>query len=312
MSQSQEPSVSSPSADGPDARKGFMAALGAYAIWGGLPLLFKTVATINPVMVVASRVIWSMFFVGAIVAGRGNLGDLKSAWKSKAAVRGIIISTVLLGGNWLILVWAVSHDYVLEVSFGYFINPLLSVVLGIVFLGERLNRLQTLSALIAVVGVVVQAVGIGGLPMVSLSLATSFAIYGFIRKTVPVGSAAGLLAETLILFPFAIAYLAYIFITQGLGPYGDPVLFFWLVMIGPVTSMALIFFAYAARQLPLSLIGMIQYIAPSAHFFMAIWLFGEAINLMQLFSFGLIWLSLAVYTFDSLKRGSARRRADVR
>lgn len=311
MSQMPEPSANSASADAPDVRNGLIASLATYITWGGFPLLFKMVATVSPVIVICSRVIWSMVFVGMVVSGRGGLGELKAALRSKAAIRGILASTALLGGNWLVFIWAVANDYVLQVSFAYFITPLISVVLGVVLLSERLNRVQTVSVVIATIGIVVQAFGIGNLPFVSLWLAVSFGVYAFIRKTVPVGSIAGLLAETLILFPFAVGYMIYFFVTQGWGPYGDPWLFFWLVMTGPITSIGLIMFAYGARQLPLTTIGMIQYITPSIHFFLAIWLFGETINPIQLFSFGLIWLSVAVFTFDMIRRGSVRRRASV-
>jgi len=290
----------------PDRRMGVVAALGSYGTWGFFPILFRALDGINPLTVVAHRVIWSFVLVGAILAGRGRLGEVKAVFSSWASARGILISSTLLAANWLIFVWAVDSEKVLEVSFGYFINPLISVAIGVVLLGERMNRIQWISISMAAVAIGIQAVGLSGLPYVSLSLALLFGFYGYFRKTVNVGSAAGLFVETLVLLPVALAYLAYTFVVGGLGPHGNPMSMGLLILTGPATSWALILFVYAARRLPLSTMGMFQYIAPSLHFFLAIWLFGEALNLVQLLSFALIWVSLAVYSYDSFRRRSSK------
>ena len=289
-------------------RLGVFAALASYGTWGFFPILFRALDGINPVTVVANRVVWSFVLVGAILTGRGRLGEVRAVFSSWASARGILISSTLLAANWLIFVWAVDNEKVLEVSFGYFINPVISIAIGMVLLGERLNRIQLISVAIAAVAIAIQAVGLSGLPFVSLSLALLFGFYGYFRKTVKVGSAAGLFVETLVLMPVAVAYLGYTIVTGGLGPHGDPVSLGLLILTGPATSWALILFVYAARRLPLSTMGMFQYIAPSLHFIVAIVLFGEALNPVQLLSFALIWVSLSVYSFDSFQRRSGKTK----
>lgn len=289
--------------------RGALAAIGAYGSWGLFPLLFRQLDAVNPVAVVANRVVWSFILVGAILTSRGRLGEVRAALSTPATLRGIALSAILLAINWLVFVWGVHADRVIEVSFGYFINPLVSIAIGMVLLGERMNRLQWIAIFVATVAVAVQGLGLSGLPVVSLTLAFSFGFYGYIRKMVPVGSAIGLFIETLVLLPVAVAYLAFTMVGQGLGPYADPWLAFWLVMTGPATSVALILFAYGARRLPLSAIGMFQYIAPSMHFLLAVYAFGEPLNGTQLFSFGLIWLSLGIYSWDSFKRRPRSKRA---
>lgn len=292
-----------------DGRSGVLAAVSAYGIWGFFPILFRLLEAVNPFAVVAHRVIWSFLLVGGILVNRGRMGEVRAALRTWPAARGILISAVLLSVNWVVFVWAVESDRVLEVSFGYFINPLVSVAIGMILLAERLNRRQTVSIMIALVAIGIQALGLKGLPVVSLTLACSFGFYGYFRKTVNVGSAPGLFVETLVLLPVALAYLGYLVVSQGPGAMADPVTFLLLVLTGPATSGALILFAFAARRLPLSMMGMFQYIAPSMHFLIAIWLFGEPINGTQLVSFGLIWVSLAVYSHDSMQRRRRSRAA---
>lgn len=285
-----------------DRRAGVLAALGAYGVWGFFPVLFRALDSVNPVAVVANRIVWSFVLVGAILWQRGRMGEVTAVFRNWASLRGIIFSALLIAVNWLVFVWAVDDGRVLQVSFGYFINPLVSVAIGMALLGERLNRWQAIAIGVAVVAVGIQAAGLGEFPLVSMTLAVSFGFYGYFRKTVQVGSAPGLFVETLVLLPVAAGYIIFTLVTEGAGPYGDLWLLFLLVLTGPATSGALILFAYAARRLPLSLMGMFQYIAPSIHFVIAIWWFGEPFNLVQLLSFALIWVSLAIYTGNSYSR----------
>lgn len=281
---------------------GAVAALSAYASWGLFPLLFRLLDAVNPLAVVANRVVWSFFFVGAVLSSRQRMGEVASALRSPKAVRALALSAFLLALNWLIFVWGVHADRVLEISFGYFINPLVSIAIGMVLLGERMNRVQLAAVGVAIVAVALQSVGLNGLPIVSLTLAFSFGFYGYIRKTVAVGSAAGMFVETLVLLPIAVVYIGYTLAVGGIGPYGDLWLLFLLILTGPATSGVLIMFAYGARRLPLSAIGMLQYIAPSMHFLLAVYAFGEPLNATQLVSFVLIWFSLAIYSWDTFNR----------
>jgi len=215
----------------------------------------------------------------------------------------MIISAVLLAANWLVYVWAVETNQVLEASFGYFINPLVNVAIGMVLLGERQNRWQTVAIAVACVAIVVQAMGLGRIPWVALALAFSFGFYGYFRKTAKVGSATGLFVETLVLAPLALGYLAFTFVRDGnIGPLADPATLGLLALSGPATAMPLLLFAFAVQRLRLTTIGMLQYIGPSIQFLLAIFVLNESINVTQLLSFGLIWLSLIIYSADSVMR----------
>ncbi len=280
---------------------GVMAAFGAYGSWGLFPLMFRLLDGISSPVIVAHRVVWALIFVGIILKWNGRFGEVAAALKNRRILMLITLSAALLAANWLIFIWAVETDRVLEISLGYFINPLVNVALGMAFLGEKQNRWQWLAIVIAIIAMLVQSVGLGAFPLVSVSLALVFGVYGYLRKTVNVGSAPGLFVETLIMAPVALAYLAYTFLSVGAGAQADPVKLIYLVLTGPATALALLMFAYGARRLRLTTIGMIQYIAPSMHFVTAVFLFKEPINAIQLLSFAMIWISLGIFSFDSLR-----------
>ncbi len=283
-----------------ERRNGALAAIGAYGIWALIPVLFRLLVAVSPLMIVMHRIIWSFLLVGAVLWQRRRFGEVGKALSMPAVRRGMIASAVLLTTNWLIFVWGVNNDKVLEASFGYFINPLVSVAIGMVLLRERLSRGQTVALAIALVAVAIMATAISGLPLVSLGLAFSFGFYGYFRKTVAVGSVPGLFVETLVALPFALAYLFFSVLTEGPGPLSDPWLLFWLIFTGPATAIPLILFAYGSKRMKLASIGMFQYIAPSGQFLLAIFAFGEPLNVTQLISFALIWVSLIVFSADSL------------
>jgi chloramphenicol-sensitive protein RarD len=286
-----------------ERRSGFSAGLGAYILWGFLPLLFHLLEAVDPVSIVANRTVWSLLFVGAILIAGRRIGEVKAALRDPATVRSMLISSVLLAANWLIYVWAVHAGQVLEGSFGYFINPLVNVAIGMVFLGERQNRWQMVSIGIAVVAIAIQWLGIGRVPFIALGLALSFGFYGFFRKTAKVASTSGLFVETLILIPLAVLYLCWTFWQQGgPGPQGEPHNLLLLLLTGPATAVPLLLFAFAVQRLRLTTIGMLQYVGPSIQFLVAIFMLNEPINAIQLVSFGLIWLSLIVYSADSVLR----------
>ena len=287
--------------------QGVVAALGAYGIWGLFPLMFRLLDEVSPPVIVAHRVIWSLVFVGIILKWNNRMGEVKSALKDRKILFNIGLSAAVLALNWLVFIWAVETERVVEVSLGYFINPLVNVAFGMILLGERQNALQWLAISIAIVAMVVQAIGMGAVPVISLTLAISFGFYGYLRKTVSVGSAPGLFIETLLMLPFALSFLFYVFVTWGAGPHGDPELLAYLVLTGPATAGALLIFAFAARRLRLTTLGMFQYIAPSMHFIIAIWIFDEPLNNIQLFSFVLIWISIGFYTFDSSGIGRKKK-----
>jgi chloramphenicol-sensitive protein RarD len=292
-----------------EGSNGVIAALLAYGLWGFLPLLFHMLEAVSPIGIVAERTLWSLVLLAAILVFTGGFGEVRALFADRRRALVTLFSAVLLAGNWLLYVWAVETGQVLEASFGYFINPLVNVLLGMVLLGERQNRLQTIAILIAVVAIGIQAVGLGTFPFVALGLALSFGLYGYIRKTAAMGPASGLFAETAMLSPAALAFVGYGFITSGPGVHADPGTMALLVLTGPATAVPLLLFAYAVRRLRLTTIGMFQYIAPSMQFLLAITFFGEHLNGLRLVSFALIWLSLVVFTYDSFRRRGAARAA---
>lgn len=289
-----------------EMRGAFLAALLANGFWGFLPIVFHFLAGVNALTAVANRTLWSLLVVGAILAVGGRLAGVRMALRDWRTVGGLVISAVLLAGNWLLYVWAVQTGHVLEGSFGYFINPLVNVATGMLFFGERQNRWQALAIFIAVVAIGIQAVGVGGVPYIALGLALSFGAYGYVRKTVHVPSTTGLFIETLVLLPPAVLYIVYSLLTEGAGPYLDPRLLTLLILTGPATAAPLLFFAYAVRRLRLTTVGMLQYISPSIQFLLAITLFHEQLTPVRLLSFVLIWVSLAVFSADSWRQRGAR------
>jgi chloramphenicol-sensitive protein RarD len=294
--------------DAARARAGLISGLGAYLLWGFLPLLFHLLEPVGSVTVVASRTVWSLLLVGVILFIGRRMSEVTAALRDPATLRSMAISSVLLAANWLIYVWAVDQKQVLEGSFGYFINPLVNVAIGMVLLGERQNRWQWVSIAVAIVAIAIQAAGLGRIPFIALSLALTFGFYGFFRKTAKVGSASGLFVETLVLFPLALVWLGYTIVQQG-GPgvFADPYYFSILALTGPATATPLLLFAFAVQRLRLTTIGMLQYIGPSIQFLLAIFVLHESINLTRLLSFGLIWLSLIIYSADSVVRRRAAR-----
>ena len=283
---------------------GVAAALACYGLWGAFPLLFKMVADVTPIDVIAHRTIWSLAFVALVVLVSRRFAEVRAALANPRTALVLLASSTLLAVNWLVFVWAVGAGRVLETSFGYFINPLVYVLLGTLFLGERHNSTQALSIGIAVLAVAVQGWSLGGLPWVSLALAISFGLYGYVRKIAPVAAAPGFLAETLIMLPLALGWLVYVGQRDGLAHFAEPELV-WLIVIGPATGAALIFFTHAAQRLRLTTLGIFQYLAPSLQFLTAVFIFGEPLDAVRLVSFSLIWLSLIIFTWDSWRRQRA-------
>lgn len=301
------PATPSPRAEPSQTRNGVIAALGAYLLWGFLPILFRLLESAGAVLIVAERTLYSLVLLAVILAFGAGFAETRAILTDWKRFRGIALSTVLLVGNWLLYVWAVETGQVLEASFGYFINPLVNVAIGMILLGERQNVLQTVAIVIATIAIAIQAAGLGNIPFIALGLAFSFGFYGFIRKTAQAGPTTGLFAETVVAAPFALAYVVFDIATNGAGAHADPMLMTLLVLTGPATAVPLLLFAYAVRRLRLTTIGMFQYLAPSIQFLVAVFLFGEALNELRLLSFVLIWLSLVVFSYDSFRQRSRAR-----
>jgi chloramphenicol-sensitive protein RarD len=292
----------SPAIDANDAANGVVAALIAYLLWGFLPLLLHPLSEAGAVLVVAERTVYSLILLAIVLAITGKFGEVRAFLRDGRKVRVLAISSVLLAFNWLLYVYAVDANELLQASFGYFINPLVNIAIGMVFLGERQNKWQTVSIGIAVIAIGIQAAALGSVPYISLGLAISFGLYGYFRKTAMLGPATGLFAETLMIAPVALAYIGYNLVTVGIGVHSDPTMLLLLILTGPATAVPLLLFAFAVQRLRLTTIGMFQYLAPSIQFLIAVFVFHEEMNATRLVSFALIWLSLAVFSWDSFRR----------
>lgn len=290
-----------------DAMRGFAFALSCYLLWGFLPFYMKAVAHISAAEVVAHRIVWSLPIAGALLVWLGNMGDIRLALRTPRTLAMGALTAGLVSINWGIYVWAIAADRALETALGYYINPLFSVFLGAVLLGERLNRAQ-----MAAIGLAALAVGIltwesGGLPWVSIGLALSWGFYALFKKTLPIGPAQGFFLEVLIL---SLPALGYIFWLEGAGVGhfgGASTMDIWLLLgCGVVTAVPLILYANGAKLLRLSTIGIMQYIAPTMIFFIAVFIFDEPFSSERAVAFALIWTALAIYTWSMFaSRGAA-------
>ena len=279
-------------------RQGGYFALAAYCIWGVAQIYFKLVGHVQPLEIIAHRVTWSAILLMAVLALSGELGELRLPIKS---LGWLLLSAMLLACNWLIFVFAVLNDQIIYTSLGYFINPLVSVFLGIFFLGERLRPLQWLALSIAFLGVMIQLVVLGHLPLISLALAFSFGFYGLIRKNLNLPAVSGLALETLIILPFALGYLAWQQ-AQGALAFSNLSLETDLLLVlgGVVTSLPLLFFAGAVTRLSLTTVGIFQYLAPSLTLLLAVFYFEEPFNRVQFATFFCVWVSIVIFTTESL------------
>lgn len=286
-------------------RSGVVAILIANVVWGGFPLLFRLLDGVDAPLIVAHRIVWSLLILVVMLGASARLSEIRAVFTNRPLLTRLVVSSLLLALNWLIYVVAVNSGRVLEASFGYFFTPLVNVLMGMVLLGERMTVPQWAAIGIATFAVAIQAVGLGEVPWLALSLAFSFGIYGYLRKTIPVSSSTGLFAETAVLFLPALAYIGYTLGADGVGPHGDVGQLALLFVTGLASVVALVTFAYGAQRLPLSLVGMFQYIAPSLQFILAVTVLGEELNPLRLLSFALIWVSIMVFSWDSYRRRSA-------
>lgn len=280
-------------------RRGLALAIGAYGLWGVLPLYFHILARVPALQILAHRVVWSVLFLGVLVLALGRAGDIWRAARGRTLLL-LCASAALIAINWFIYIWSVETGHVLEASLGYFINPLVNVALGMLVLGERLRRWQGVAIGIAAAGVLAMAVSGGGAILISLSLAFSFGLYGLVRKVVAIDSLGGLTVETVLLVPLAAGWLLYA-AGQGTSGFGVSAAQDGLLLAaGVITATPLLMFAAAARKLPLSTMGLLQYLAPTLQFFIALAL-GEPLRAVHVLTFALIWAGCALYAWDSLR-----------
>ncbi|MGB3831021.1 MAG: EamA family transporter RarD [Mesorhizobium sp.] len=283
------------------AQRGFLFALSAYLLWGVLPFYMKAVAHIPAIEVVAHRVVWSVPVAGALLVWLGRTGDIGRALRTPRTLLMGMLTAALITINWCIYVWAIAAGRTLETALGYYINPLFSVFLGAVLLGERLSRAQKLAIALTVVAVAIMTWETGGLPWVSIALAVSWAFYALFKKTLPIGPAQGFFLEVLLLAVPALGYIIWVEAT-GSGHFGDyGMADVWLLAAaGLATAVPLILYANGAKLLRLSTIGIMQYIAPTIIFFIAVLAFHEPFSSERAVAFALIWAALAIYSWSML------------
>jgi len=297
-------------------RRGLLVAVGAFLAWGVMPLWWHLLKAVPSLQIVLHRIVWSALLVGAYLAWKQGRTWIRDALAKPRVWWMLAISGVLIGFNWGLYIWAVNAGHVVETSLGYFINPLLNVLLGVVFLRERLGRMQWVSVAIATIGVLWLTLRFGQLPWIALALAGSFALYGFIRKLAHVDSIPGLGIEGAYLLLPCMAMLAWsemhgqggFFTAQADGGYGA-LMIVLLIVSGALTALPLVGFAYAVRRVPLSVIGLLQYIAPTMQFLIGVFVFHEAFDSDRAIGFACIWIALAIFAIDGALRA---RRANVR
>jgi chloramphenicol-sensitive protein RarD len=286
-----------------------MAGMAAYGLWGLLPLFFRLLHHVDPVEIVTQRILWSLLLILGILALRRGLAGFVATLRDARLVGPLAVSAVLIAINWLTYVWAVNQGHVVGASLGYFLNPLVNVMLGVVVLKERLRRPQMLAIGVAAAGVAILAASALTTLWISLSLAFSFAFYALVRKLTPVAPLAGLGAETTLLTPFAVAYLLWEAGHGGIGFGQDVQTSALLILAGAVTTVPLLLFAVAAQRLSMATLGLLQYLAPTLQFLTAVLLFGESLSFGQMLSFGLIWIGLIVFASDGIATARRNRAA---
>lgn len=290
-------------------KQGVLLAVAAFAWWGLVPIYFKAVAGVGPLEVLAHRVLWSAPLAGLLLALQG--GGFAGLWRGLAqrgVLRTLALSSLLIAGNWLLFIHAVDSGQLLQSSLGYFIAPLVNVLLGMTFLGERPGRWQWVALGLAGLGTLNLVLRQDGPPWIALALAVSFSLYGLLRKQVAIESVAGLFIETLLLAPLSLAWLGYEAWRGGLafghGGWGPSLL---LLAAGVITTLPLIWFTAGARRIPLFMLGICQYIAPSLQFLLAVWAYGEPFTTVQLTTFALVWSGLAILVLAGLPIWGAAR-----
>jgi chloramphenicol-sensitive protein RarD len=280
--------------------KGILYGIGAYLLWGIFPIYWKFLHEVNAVQVISHRIVWSFVVLLIYIFVTKQWQEFRGLAFNAKTVAIYAIAGVLLSINWLIYVWGVNAGFVVETSLGYFINPLLSVLMGVIFLRERLRTVQWIPVILATVGVLYLTWAYHRLPWIALSLAFSFASYGLIKKLAPLGSLYGLTLETGIVFPIALAYLIVVAM-NGSGAFlhtGVQVDLF-LAASGVVTTIPLLMFASAAKQIPLTMVGLLQYIAPTMQFLLGIFLYKEPFSHSQLIGFGIVWIALVIFWVEN-------------
>ena len=290
------------------ATAGLLYAVAAYTMWGIAPLYFKQIASVPAPDILMHRIVWSAALLALLLLGLGQFAKVKAIFRSKRLMGLLAVASVLLGGNWLLFIWAINADKMLEASLGYYINPLLNVFLARLFLNERLRTMQKAAVVLAIIGVANIIIAHGTLPWVALLLAGSFAIYGLLRKQIPVEPLPGLFMETLVLLPFAALYWVYFASAEANMLTNEWSLNAWLMAAGVVTTLPLLAFNAATKRIMFTTLGLIQYIGPTLMFIFAVGMYDEPLEPARLVTFGFVWCGLVLFSLDSLKTYRQQRK----
>ena len=280
--------------------RGVLYAIMAFLIWGFCPLYFKLLGSVPAGEILSHRIIWSCLLLLVLLLASRSLHRVRAVLRLPRQLAALALCALLVAGNWLLFIWSVNNNHLLEASLGYFINPLCNILLGMFFLGERLRRLQKLALLLACAGVIIQILLLGHLPWIALTLAITFSIYGLIRKQLPVDAPTGLFIETSLLLPLALIYLIGVADTPSSHLLANPLTLNVLLMLaGVVTTVPLLLFTAGARLIRLSTLGFIQYLGPSIMFLLALFYYDEPVQPAKLLTFGFIWSALLLFSWES-------------
>ncbi|MEZ8192632.1 EamA family transporter RarD [Vibrio sp. 1F279] len=291
-------------------RQGILLAVAAYTMWGIAPIYFKSLSEVSPFEILSHRVVWSFFLLAFLLHMSRGWRKVRDTLTSKPKMLYLVATSTLVGANWLIFIWAVNSNHMLDASLGYYINPLINVLLGMFFLGERLRKLQWFAVSLAAIGVIIQLIAFGSVPIVAIALAFSFGFYGLLRKKVSLEAQTGLFIETLVMLPIAATYLLFIADSATSDFSMNPMqLNLLLVAAGVITTVPLLCFTGAATRLKLSTLGFFQYIGPSLMFLLAVLIYGEAFTSDKAITFAFIWGALVIFSFDGLRNNKKNKRA---
>lgn len=297
-----------------DEKKGILFTMLTYTIWGFLPIYWKLLDHVASDEILTARIVWSLIFtVAFIILTQGRktlLGDLKDLWKSKKRFFALMLASYLITLNWFLYIYAVTNDRIVETSLGYYINPLVSMLLGVIFLKEKLSPAIKFAFVLAATGVTILTISYGTLPWLAFGMAFSFAVYGLIKKTIRLNALRGLALETLFVMPVALAYYTYLFAM------GDAAFLnsggttnFLLIISGIATAIPLFLFATGAPLIPLYMVGFLQYIAPTLMLILGVFIYGEEFNRINIISFSFVWVALAIFTTTKMMEARKMRRA---
>ncbi|WP_298913325.1 EamA family transporter RarD [uncultured Roseobacter sp.] len=289
--------------------KGVAAMVGACTVWGLSPMYYKMLSHIPAMEVLSHRMIWSLVFFGVVLGAQGRLGEVLQAMNTRRSFALVAVASVMIAANWALFIWSVQTGRTTQTSLGYYVYPLVAVVIGRVIFGEKLGSVQWLAVGLAAVAVVVLTVGLGTAPWIALTLALTFGLYGMIKKQLDVGPVVSVTTEVLLLVPFAVVILLQTYHNGGAVFGGDLTTMSLLVFAGPITALPLIMFSFAARRLAMTTVGLLQYINPTLQFACAVFVFSEPFGRWHLIAFVLIWTALAFYSVSALRQDNARRRA---